>query len=149
MTTMAEVAEAKAAEATAIRPFRVPTVSEAELVELRRRITMTRWPEHELVSDDASRRIWSTPAAAGPTQGVQLATMQKLVRYWGTDYEWSRCEAQLKLLPHFMTQIDGLDIHFIHVKSKHQNAIPMIVVHGWPGSVIELLKVDDPLKATT
>jgi pimeloyl-ACP methyl ester carboxylesterase len=108
---------------------------------------MTRW--HELVSGDASRRIWSTPAAVGPTQGVQLATMQKLIQYWGTDYDWSRCEAHLKSLPHFMTQIDGLDIHFIHVKSKHQNALPMIVTHGWPGSVIEQLKIIEPLTNPT
>src|SRR5262249_28769153 len=133
---------------TAIRSFQV-SFPEADVTELRRRIRMTRWPEHELVSDAASRRIWSTPAAVGPTQGVQLATMQKLIQYWGTDYDWTRCEAHLKSLPHFMTQIDGLDIHFIHVKSKHQNALPMIVTHGWPGSVIEQLKIIEPLTNPT
>src|SRR5262249_58766230 len=89
---------------TAIRSFQV-RFPETDVTELRRRIQMTRWPEHELVSDAASRRIWSTTAAVGPTQGVQLATMQKLIQYWGTDYDWSRCEAHLKSLPHFMTQI--------------------------------------------
>src|SRR5215475_6856865 len=133
---------------TAIRSFQV-SFPEADVSELRRRIKMTRWPEHELVSDAASRRIWATPAAVGPTQGVQLATMQKLMQYWGTDYDWSRCEAHLKSLPHFMTQIDGLDIHFIHVKSKHQKALPMIVTHGWPGSVIEQLKIIEPLTNPT
>src|SRR5262245_54565860 len=149
MTKLAEVAEATVAGATAIRPFRVPTVSEAELVELPRRINMTKWPEQELVSDVASRRIWSTPSAVGPTQGVQLATMRKLIQYWGTDYDWRRCEAHLQALPHFMTQIDGLAIHCIHVKSKHQNARPMIVTHGWPGSVIEQLKIIEPLTNPT
>ena len=101
------------------------------------------------MTDAASRRIWSTPAAAGDTQGVQLATMQKLIQYWGTEYDWSKCEARLKSLPHFITQIDGLDIHFIHVKSKHQGALPVIITHGWPGSVIELLKIIDPLTNPT
>src|SRR6516165_9948893 len=133
---------------TAIRPFQV-SFPEADISELRRRIKMTRWPQHELVSDAASRRIWSTPTTVGPTQGVQLATMQKLMQYWGTDYDWSRCDAHLKSLPHFMTQIDGLDIHFIHVKSKHRNALPMIVTHGWPGSVIEQLKIIEPLTNPT
>ncbi len=133
---------------TAIRSFQV-NFPETDVTELRRRIKMTRWPVRELVSDAASRRIWSTPAAVGPTQGVQLATMQKLIQYWGTDYDWSRCEAHLKSLPHFMTQLDGLDIHFIHVKSKHQNALPMIVTHGWPGSVIEQLKIIEPLTNPT
>ena len=133
---------------TAIRSFQV-TFPEADVSELRRRVKMTRWPERELVSDAASRRIWSTPAAVGPTQGVQLATMQKLIQYWGTDYDWSKCEARLKSLPHFTTQIDGLDIHFIHVKSKHRNALPMIVTHGWPGSVIEQLKIIEPLTNPT
>src|SRR5215510_8926394 len=132
----------------AIRSFQV-SFPETDVTELRRRIKMTRWPEHELASDAASRRIWSTPAAVGPTQGVQLATMQKLIQYWGTDYDWSRCEAQLKSLPNFMTQIDSLDIHFIHVKSKHENALPMIVTHGWPGSVIEQLKIIEPLTNPT
>src|SRR5262245_28772848 len=133
---------------TAIRSFQV-SFPEADVAELRRRIKMTRWPERELVSGADSRRIWSSPAALGPTQGVHLATMQELVEYWGTDYDWSRCEAQLRSLPQFMTQLDGLDIHFIHVKSKHPNALPMIVTHGWPGSVIEQLKIVEPLTNPT
>ena len=133
---------------TAIRPFQVK-FADADLTDLLRRVKMTRWPERELVSDAASRRIWSTPAAAGPTQGVQLATMQKLIQYWGTEYDWSKCEARLKALPHFITEIDGLDIHFIHVKSKHQGALPVIITHGWPGSIIELLKIIDPLTNPT
>jgi pimeloyl-ACP methyl ester carboxylesterase len=139
---------AAAAEDSSIRPFTVSFPQE-EIEELRRRINATRWPERELVTDAASRRIWSTPAAAGDTQGVQLATMQKLIQYWGTEYDWSKCEAELKSLPHFMTQIDGLDIHFIHVKSKHQGALPVIITHGWPGSVIELLKIIDPFTNPT
>ena len=114
----------------AIRPFQV-SFPEAELTELRRRIKATKWPEREPVAD--------------ASQGVQLATMQKLAQYWGTDYDWSRCEAQLKSLPHFITEIDGLDIHFIHARSKEKNALPVIITHGWPGSIIELLKVIDPL----
>jgi pimeloyl-ACP methyl ester carboxylesterase len=117
-----------------IRPFQV-NVPEAELVELRRRINATRWPERELVNDIS--------------QGVQLATMQKLARYWATDYDWRKVEAKLKALPQFITEIDGLDIHFIHVRSKHQNALPLIVTHGWPGSVIEQLKIIDPLTNPT
>lgn len=132
----------------AIRPFTISFPPE-EIAELRRRIAATRWPEGELVSGEASRRIWLTPLAAGETQGVQLATMQKLVQYWGTDYDWSKCEARLKALPHFVTELDGLDIHFIHVKSKHQGALPVIITHGWPGSIIELLKVVDPLTNPT
>ena len=119
---------------TAIRPFQVK-VPEAELTELRRRINATRWPERETVTDDS--------------QGVQLATMQKLARYWATDYDWRKCEARLNALPHFITEIDGLDIHFIHVRSKHENALPLIVTHGWPGSVIEQLKIIDPLTNPT
>ena len=106
-----------------------------ELADLRRRINATKWPEREAVAD--------------PTQGVQLATMQKLARYWGTDYDWRKCEARLKALPHFITEIDGLDIHFIHVRSKHEDALPLIVTHGWPGSVIEQLKIIDPLTNPT
>ena len=131
-----------------IRPFTVGFPQE-EVTELRRRIAATRWPERELVSDAASRRIWSTSAAKGETQGVQLATMQKLIQYWGTEYDWSKCEAHLKALPHFITEIDGLDIHFIHVKSKHQGALPVIITHGWPGSIIEMLKIIDPLTNPT
>src|SRR5258706_11528063 len=119
-----------ATDKTAIRPFRV-NVPEAELTELRRRINATRWPERETVAD--------------ASQGVQLATTQALARYWGTDYDWRKCEAKLKALPQFITEIDGLDIHFIHVRSKHEGALPLIVTHGWPGSVIEQLKIIDPL----
>ena len=114
----------------AIRPFRV-NVPEAELTELRRRINATRWPEKEPVTDHS--------------QGVPLATMQKLARYWATEYDWRKVEARLNALPNFITEIDGLDIHFIHVRSKHENALPVIVTHGWPGSVIEQLKIVDPL----
>ena len=117
-------------EASAIRPFHV-SFPEAELTELRRRVNATRWPERETVTD--------------ATQGVQLATVQKLADYWGKDYDWSKCEAKLKALPHFITEIDGLDFHFIHVRSKHERALPMIVTHGWPGSVIEQLKIIGPL----
>jgi pimeloyl-ACP methyl ester carboxylesterase len=106
-----------------------------EIIELRRRITATRWPDKETVTD--------------PSQGVQLATMQKLARYWATDYDWRRCEAKLNANPQFMTEIDGLDIHFIHVRSKHENALPLIVTHGWPGSIIEQLKIIDPLTNPT
>ena len=119
------------ADTAAIRPFTVPTVPESELVELRRRIGATRFPERETVTD--------------ASQGVQLATMQKLARYWATEYDWRKCEAQLQALPHFITEIDGLDIHFIHVRSKHTGALPMIVTHGWPGSIVEQLKIIEPL----
>jgi pimeloyl-ACP methyl ester carboxylesterase len=118
----------------AIRPFRVD-VPEAELTELRRRITATKWPERETVAD--------------ASQGVQLATIRELARYWATDYDWRKCEARLNALPQFITEIDGLDIHFIHVRSKHDNALPLIVTHGWPGSVIEQLKIVDPLTNPT
>jgi pimeloyl-ACP methyl ester carboxylesterase len=117
-------------EASAIRPFHV-SFAEAELTDLRRRVSATRWPERETVTD--------------ATQGVQLATIQKLADYWGKDYDWGKCEAKLKALPHFITEIDGLDIHFIHVRSQHEHALPMIVTHGWPGSVIEQLKIIGPL----
>jgi pimeloyl-ACP methyl ester carboxylesterase len=120
---------------TAIRPFTVPVVSQAVLDDLRRRIAATRWPEKETVADDS--------------QGVQLATMKKLASYWSKDYDWRKCEAKLKALPHFVTNIDGLDIHFIHVRSKNPNALPMIVTHGWPGSIIEQLKIIDPLTNPT
>ena len=108
---------------------------EAELTELRRRISATRWPDRETVPDE--------------TQGVQLATVQNLARYWATEYDWRKVEATLNSLPHFITEIDGLDIHFIHVRSKHENALPLIVTHGWPGSVIEQLKIVDPLTNPT
>jgi pimeloyl-ACP methyl ester carboxylesterase len=117
-----------------IRPFKVH-VSEEELVDLRRRLAATRWPDKELVPDQ--------------TQGVQLATMQQLVRYWQTDYDWRKVEARLNALPQFVTTIDGLDIHFIHVRSKHSNALPVIVTHGWPGSIIEQMKIIDPLTNPT
>ena len=117
-----------------IRPFQV-NVPETELIELRRRINATRWPDRETVTDSS--------------QGVQLATMQKLGRYWATDYDWRKVEAKLNALPQFITEIDGLDIHFIHVRSKHENALPLIVTHGWPGSIIEQLKIIDPLTNPT
>ena len=122
-------------ETNAIRPFHIQEVPEAELAELRRRINATIWPERETVPD--------------ASQGVQLATMQALARYWGTEYDWRRCEAQLSALPNFITEIDGLDIHFIHVRSKHENALPLIVTHGWPGSVVEQLKIIEPLTNPT
>ena len=123
-----------ATEDTTIRPFRI-NVPEEELINLRRRVAATRWPEQETVTDDS--------------QGVPLATMQELARYWATDYDWRKVEAKLNALPQFITQIDGLDIHFIHVRSRHENAMPLIVTHGWPGSVIEQLKIIDPLTNPT
>jgi pimeloyl-ACP methyl ester carboxylesterase len=118
----------------AVRPFRID-VPEEDLVDLRRRIMETRWPEREAVAD--------------ASQGVQLATIQELARYWGTDYDFRRFEARLNALPQFMTEIDGLDIHFIHVRSPHENALPLIITHGWPGSVIEMLNVVGPLTDPT
>jgi len=118
------------AEATAIRPFSV-NVPETELAELRQRIRATRFPEKETVNDF--------------TQGVPLATVQKLAHYWATQYDWRKVEARLNAVPNFITEIDGLDIHFIHVRSTHPNALPLIVTHGWPGSIIEQLKIIDPL----
>jgi pimeloyl-ACP methyl ester carboxylesterase len=131
---MTELAQQTGSDQTAIRPFRV-NFPDAELDELRRRINATRWPERELVNDIS--------------QGVQLATIQKLARYWATDYDWRKIEAKLNALPQFMTEIDGLDIHFIHVRSKHENALPLIVTHGWPGSIIEQMKIIDPLTNPT
>ena len=119
---------------TAIRPFKVK-VPDADLAGLRRRIVAMKWPEPEPVSD--------------ASQGVQLATMQKLARYWATDYDWRKCEARLNALPQFTTKIDGLDIHFIHVRAKHPNAMPLIITHGWPGSIVEQLKIIDPLTNPT
>jgi pimeloyl-ACP methyl ester carboxylesterase len=119
---------------TNVRPFRIDVPQEA-LDELRRRIQATRWPSKELVPDRS--------------QGVQLATMQELARFWTTEYEWRTAEAKLNALPQFKTEIDGLDIHFIHVKSKHEDALPLIMTHGWPGSVIELLETVDPLTDPT
>ena len=118
----------------AIRPFRI-SVPEEQLVDLRRRIAATRWPEKETVADQS--------------QGVQLATMQQLVHYWQTGYDWRKVETRLNALPQFITEIDGLDIHFVHVRSKHENALPLIVTHGWPGSIIEQLKIIDPLTNPT
>src|SRR5690606_25577769 len=117
-------------EQPGVRPFQV-SFPDAELVELRSRIKVTRWPEKETVAD--------------ASQGVQLATMQKVVRYWATEYDWRKIEARLNALPNFVTEIDGLDIHFIHVRSKHEDALPLIVTHGWPGSIIEQLKIIEPL----
>jgi pimeloyl-ACP methyl ester carboxylesterase len=123
-----------AAEATAIRPFRID-VPEEQLAELRRRIAATRWPSAELVADRS--------------QGVQLATLQALAGYWTNDYDWRKVEARLNALPQFTTRIDGVDIHFIHVRSRHENALPLIMTHGWPGSVIELLDTIGPLTDPT
>jgi pimeloyl-ACP methyl ester carboxylesterase len=119
---------------TAIRPFRANFL-DSELAELRRRISATRWPERETVPDES--------------QGVQLGTIQALARHWATEYDWRKVEAKLNSLPNFITEIDGLDIHFIHVRSKHENALPLIVTHGWPGSIIEQLKIIDPLTNPT
>src|SRR5271167_2172217 len=119
---------------TEIRPFRIDVPDEA-IADLRRRIAATRWPSHELVADGS--------------QGVQLATIQELTRYWATDYDWRACEARLNALPQFTTEIDGVDIHFIHVKSAHTDALPLIITHGWPGSIIEMLGVVGPLTDPT
>ena len=123
-----------AADPNAVRPFQV-NVPEAELTELRRRVNATRWPERETVTDHS--------------QGVPRATMEKLARYWATDYDWRKVEARLNAVPNFILEIDDLDIHFIHVRSKHENALPLIVTHGWPGSVIEQLKIIEPLTNPT
>src|SRR5215467_11007584 len=123
MTSTAETA-------TGIRPFHID-IPEEKLTDLRRRITATQWPEKETVADQS--------------QGVPLATMQELARYWATEYDWRKCEASLNALPQFTTEIDGVDVHFIHVRSQHENALPLIITHGWPGSVIELLGVIGPL----
>src|SRR3712207_119552 len=119
---------------TEMRPFQV-NVPEEDLVELRRRIAATNWPEKETVADQS--------------QGVPLAMIQALARYWGTDYDWRRCEMELNALPQFITELDGLDIHFIHVRSQHEEALPLVINHGWPGSVIEQLKLIDPLTNPT
>jgi pimeloyl-ACP methyl ester carboxylesterase len=131
---MPETLLATAAPADAIRPFRV-NIPEEALVDLRNRLAATRLPEQETVSDNS--------------QGVRLATVQKLVRYWATEYDWRKVEAKLDAYPNFVTEIDGLDIHFIHVRSKHENALPLIVSHGWPGSIIEQLKIIEPLTNPT
>ena len=125
---------ALAADDNTIRPFKI-NVPEEQVVDLRRRIVATRWPDRETVADQS--------------QGVQLAKLQELVRYWGTNYDWRKIETKLNALPQFVTTIDGVDIHFIHVRSRHQNALPVIVTHGWPGSIIEQLKIIDPLTKPT
>src|SRR3954451_17839587 len=119
-----------APEDTAIRPFRV-NIPEEELVDLRRRIATTRWPDQATVT--------------AQSQGIQLAKLRPLVAYWGTGYDWRKAEAKLNALPQFVTRIDGVDIHFVHVRSKHPNPLPLIMTHGWPGSVFELLKTVGPL----
>jgi hypothetical protein len=124
----------QATASDAIRPFQI-NVPKDQLVDLRRRLAATRWPDRETVTDDS--------------QGVPLATMQELARYWATEYDWRKIEAKLNALPQFMTEIDGLDIHFIHVRSKHENVLPLIVTHGWPGSIIEQLKIIEPLTNPT
>ena len=131
---MTQTSATQAADKTTVRRFQV-NVPDAELTELRRRINSTRWPERETVTDES--------------QGLPLATIRDLARYWATDYDWRKCEAKLNALLQFLTEIDGLDIHFIHVRSKHENALPLIVTHGWPGSVIEQLKIIDPLTNPT
>src|ERR671928_935329 len=125
MTTMTDLT---------IRPFQIH-VPEEDLVDLRRRIAATRWPEKETVADQS--------------QGVPLATMQELTRYWATDYDWRKAEAKLNAYPQFVTTIDGLDIHFIHIRSRHKNALPLIITHGWPGSVLEQIKLIGPLTDPT
>ena len=133
-TSTASPLQQKTDDNAGIRPFHV-NVAEAELTELRTRIKATKWPERETVAD--------------ASQGVQLATTQALAHYWATDYDWRKIEAKLNALPQFITEIDGLDIHFIHVRSKHENALPMIVTHGWPGSIVEQIKIIDPLTNPT
>ena len=119
---------------TEIRTFRID-IADEQIDDLRRRIAATRWPSKELVDDRS--------------QGVQLATMQELARYWTTEYDWRKCEARLNALPQFTTEIDGVDIHFIHVRSPHEDALPLIMTHGWPGSVVELLETVGPLTDPT
>ena len=123
-----------APDGESIRPFRF-NAPQAALDDLRKRVLATKWPEKELVNDQS--------------QGVQLATIQNLARYWATGYDWRKCEAKLNALPNFITEIDGLDIHFIHVRSKHDNALPLIVTHGWPGSILEQMKIVGPLTDPT
>src|SRR5213080_2738486 len=129
-STMTPLDTARETATDAIRPFHFHA-SDEDLTDLRQRIKATRWPEKEPVADFS--------------QGVPLATMQKLARYWTTEYDWRKVEAKINSYPNFITEIDGLDIHFIHVRSKEENALPVIVTHGWPGSVIEQLKIVDPL----
>ena len=131
---MTEGAQEPSSDKTAIRSFQVG-FPEADLAELRRRVNATRWPNRETVTDDS--------------QGVRLAMMQNLAAYWGTKHDWRACEARVNDLPNFITEIDGLDIHFIHVRSQHEDALPLIVTHGWPGSIIEQLKVIEPHSPTS
>jgi pimeloyl-ACP methyl ester carboxylesterase len=132
---MTENAQQAGSDRTAVRPFPQINYPEADLDDLRRRINATRWPERETVGDDS--------------QGVRLAMLQDLLRYWGTDYDWRACEARLNALPNFVTEIDGLDIHFLHIRSRHEDALPLIITHGWPGSIIEQMKVIEPLTDPT
>ena len=134
MTISSQESGASAGTDTAVRAFNVD-VPQQEIDDLRRRISATRWPERETVTDDS--------------QGVRLALMQDLARYWASDYDWRPCEARLNALPNYLTEIDGLDIHFIHVRSEHEDALPLIVTHGWPGSIIEQLKIIEPLTNPT
>ena len=131
---MNAVAQHTGTDQGTVRPFHV-RIPDTDLVEMRRRIAATRFPDKEPVAD--------------PSQGVQLETIQKLARYWATDYDWRKVEKKLEAFPQFITEIDGLDIHFIHVRSKHEGALPLIVTHGWPGSIIELMKIIDPLTNPT
>jgi pimeloyl-ACP methyl ester carboxylesterase len=133
--TSAQSATKTPVEKTAIRPFQIPIASDRELTDLRNRINATRWPEPETVPD--------------ASQGVQLATVQALAQYWANEYDWRKCEAKINALPNFITEIDGLDIHFIHVRSKEKNALPLIVTHGWPGSITEQMKIIEPLTNPT
>ena len=134
LTSATQRGREQAAEKNAIRPFHV-NVPEAELTELRRRVAAARLPERETVTDFS--------------QGVPLATTEKLARYWATEYDWRKVEARLNAVPNFITEIDGLDIHFIHVRSKHENALPVLISHGWPGSIVEQLKLIEPLTNPT
>src|SRR5262245_62103717 len=131
---MADEATSRSGTDEAIRPFTIGFPPDA-VDDMRRRVAATRWPDRETVADDS--------------QGVPLATMQELARYWATDYDWSGCEARLNDLPNFVTEIDGLDIHFVHVRSPHEDALPLIVTHGWPGSILEQLKIIGPLTDPT
>jgi hypothetical protein len=126
--------EPEATENTAIRPFHI-NIPEAEITELKRRIEATRWPEREAVADES--------------QGVRLKTIQELARYWADEYDWRKIESRLSSYPNFITEIDGLDFHFIHVRSKHDNAMPLLIAHGWPGSIVEQVKLIEPLTDPT
>lgn len=135
LNNLSVVDQSESSSSLAVRPFKKINFPEEALVDLNRRISTTRWPDLETVNDQS--------------QGVQLTTIQKLARYWETDYDWRKCEERLNALPQFITEINGLDIHFIHVRSKHEDALPLIVTHGWPGSIIEQLKIVDLLTNPT